>query len=171
MAIELEKKWVLKEIPDLTKYGFELIKAEKLVQSYLSKTERLRIISKPGAKIKEYQHQTKTKIAEGQSIEEAKVITEKEYNKYHKLAYKELIKVRRTYLDISNGYTYEIDHLKFASPRVDIILMEVEFQDKFDTLAAVEANFELPVIFDKYVLADVTDNPLYSNYSLAQAIK
>jgi len=171
MAIELEKKWVLKEIPDLTNHNFEFIKAEKIVQSYLSKDERLRIISKPGAKIKEYFHQIKNKIGEGQSIEESKTITEKEYLKLHKSAYKELTKVRRTYLNVADGFTYEIDHLRFVSPRVDILLMEIEFQDKYQDLLEVDTYFELPEFFDKYILADVTSYPEFSNYQLAQPIK
>jgi len=171
MTIELEKKWVLKEVPDLTAYGFEVVKAEKIVQSYLSKEERLRIISKPGSKIKEYLHQTKVKIGEGQSEETSKVITEKEYIKLYKSAYKELTKVRTTYLNLADNFIYEIDHLKFDKPRVDIVLLEIEFQDQFNDMLAVDVNFNLPEIFDKYILADVTDNPYYSNYQLAKAIK
>jgi hypothetical protein len=170
--LELEKKWLLKRVPDFESHSFEIVAAEEYLQSYLSKSERLRriydILTNDGTVI--YQHFTKEKVGPGTSIEAHRTLDEEEYEELHHRAVRELTKARLTVRDPETGYVYELDEFDFNPPHVRILMLEIEFQDKYTTIEEVDYNFRLPSFVQDCVLADVTGLDSCSNWALAQEI-
>jgi len=168
--LEIEKKWLLREIPDLTQYGFKELKKETIFQTYLSESERLRRIAStehPGKTV--YKHFKKTYVAKGACTEEPKDITEEEYTElFNNSGIADLVKGRTTWLDPEGVYEYEVDYIHYRYPDISIGLLEIEFQKNFKTMEEIDAAFKLPDFMDKYVLMDVTGNPKFTNFNLAR---
>jgi hypothetical protein len=175
--IELEKKWLLKGTPkNLNELSeFEFVKGEFILQSYLSETERIRYIQDPeGKEDDKYQHFFKTRTGNGSAVEELTSITKQEHLEYHTKAIRELSKTRATFKHLETGLNFELDLIEFElaeTGRVNILLLEVEFQDTYNSMAEVDENFVMPDIFEEFVLMDVTDNKNFSNFSLAEPIE
>lgn len=167
--IELEKKWLLKEMPNLEDHGLKLIKSEMFVQTYLGKNERLRAIDSSLSSEVEYQHFTKTPNGNGSSVEDLTILTEEQYATMLENGVSDILKGRVTFHHEESGLNYEVDLLKFEYPRLDIGILEIEFQDKYGTMEDVDAEFTLPDFMSQYVLLDVTGNPNFTNYSLSIA--
>jgi hypothetical protein len=166
--LEIEKKWLMKQAPGFTSLGFKSLGMVQITQTYLNENERIRqVISEWGRKTS-YQHFTKTRVDIGSCVESLTIITEAEYDAYWLKGIRQVRKTRETWLDPSTGLHYEYDVLKFSSGnRNNILLLEVEFQDKYKTMEEVDANFTLPKEIDDCMLFDATDNPRMSNYALA----
>jgi hypothetical protein len=169
--LEIEKKWLMKEVPDFTSLGFKSQGVVQITQTYLNENERLRATTSEWGRKVIYQHFTKTRVGVGSCVEALTDITQEEYEERWRTGIKQVRKSRETWLDPSTGLYYELDQLKFfQANRVNVILLEVEFQDKYKTMEEVNANFVLPDAIDNCMLFDATDNAKMSNYALAYPV-
>lgn len=167
--IELEKKWLLKSIPNLTKTeGFQLISRETFRQSYLNSEERLRWTLSTSNTEDKLEYFKKVNISEGKCSEELKTLTEEEYIELVSKQISWLQKVRTTYIG-PDSFKYEFDDIKYRDKnnRSQFMLLEIEFQDKYSDMTEVDSAFKLPEILDPHVMMDVTGNNKFSNYYLS----
>lgn len=145
--MEIERKFTLKEIPDLTKF-----KKKELEQGYLCTDPTIRVR-------KEDDNYYMTYKGHG-------TLAREEYNlPLNKTAYNSLVKkvegliIKKTrYLIPYDKFTIELD--VFSNPK-DLIFAEVEFE----SLEEAE-NFVSPAWFDK----DVTDDPSYANSNISKKL-
>ena len=155
---EIERRYLIAR-PDLLNLA-TLCKIQKISQTYLSSTEgtvRVRRLEEKGQV--SYVETTKRTLSSIKRLELERPLTEEEYNR--RLATRDprrqtIHKMR--YCLPYGGHTFEIDIFPFWSRQA---LMEVE-------LTSEKEEFTLPPFIR--ILREVTDDPDYSNYSLARIV-
>ena len=177
---ELEKKWLLTQLPKLPEDEFEILSVQTFSQYYLSPTERVRVIDDHGIKgsnRKWIEHFTKTiPDGNGASIEERTVIKESEYHLLLPYFKKKVEKIRTTWVHIESGLHYEFDYIPLGGAFSQdnktsiLVILEIEFQEFYMNIEEVNEKFILPSFMEQYVLLDATGLKQFSNYNLANKI-
>lgn len=155
---EIERKFLIRK-PDLLNLG-SFCKIKEIAQTYLSVPEgtmRVRRTVENG--IVSYTETLKRGITSMRKVEIERTITESEYERRLSMRDPRRQTIHKTrYLLPYNGHTFEIDIYPFWSKQA---VMEIELSSEDET-------FTFPPLIK--VLREVTDEPRYSNHSLAREI-
>ena len=155
---EIERKFLIRR-PDLLNLG-SFCKIKEISQTYLSVPEgtmRVRRTQENG--VVTYTETIKRGITSLRRMEIERTITESEYERRLSARDPRRQTIHKTrYLLPYNGHTFEIDIYPFWSKQA---VMEIE-------LTVEEEPFDLPPMIK--VIREVTEDPHYSNHSLAREI-
>ncbi len=145
--MEIEKKFLLKEMPDLSLYT-----CHEIEQAYLSRNPVLRIRKKDDKYIFTYKQKDKsyTNLQVSKEIEEE--LTEEAYYHLREKADNHIISKSRYLIPLENGLTGELD--VFHGRLEGLYFIEVEFPD-----TETAEGFVPPAWFDR----DVTGDKRYKN--------
>ena len=155
---EIERKFLIRR-PDLLNLG-SLCKVKEISQTYLTATEgsaRVRRTQENGTVT--FTETVKRSLSPMRRMEIERPITEEEYNR--RLAARDPRRqtIHKTRYCLNyNGHLFEIDIYPFWSKQA---VMEVELKSEAET-------FDLPPMIK--VLREVTEDPRYSNHSLAREV-
>ncbi len=165
MELEIERKWFLGEIPEVT---WEHT-VKRIVQIYnpynLDQSERVReIVSEDGSST--FLHCVKTPDGIGTNIEDEREITKDEYlgkaDQYHRAGAHKVVKDRIVFTwgasAENNGWVLELDLFKRPKCVKGLAVLEVE-------LSSIEETPLIPRNFT--VIEEVTGNKYFSNRQLS----
>jgi CYTH domain-containing protein len=163
MALEIERKFLLKSLPKI-----EPKDKIKIEQFYLKRDgiwERVRSWETSSGK-KKWIHTIKTSISPGVNDEVEKNITEKEFKKFKQLCSEEGVESRSI-----NKIRYIYDHKKGIYWEVDdfgndykLIVAEIE-------IPRIDYNIQFPDWISELILMEVTGLKQFSNRSLSIKIE
>jgi len=162
MSIEIERKFLLRSIPD--KKAVEIIKIKQWYLKSGGVWERARSMesNKSGTK---WVHTIKTRISDLSNMEEERSMTKKEFEEFIKKcksspgSAKYIAKERRVYRD--GVLKWEVD---FFSQKCHVIIAEIEIPSE-------DYDLQIPEFIQKKALLEVTGMKQFSNRSLANRIK
>jgi CYTH domain-containing protein len=160
MKIEIERRFLLKSLPDAK--PIEIIKIKQWYLKIDGVWERIRI-EHSNINGKKIIHTVKTKISVMSNMEEEKLISKKEFDKFIKLSKSDksskfISKKRFIYSD--GKHKWEVD---FFDQKCHIIIAEVELP-KEDYL------LNLPIFIQKKLLMEVTGFKQFSSRNLSNKI-
>ena len=156
MALEIERKWLLKRLPNW-EYDCVLSIAQYYVENQVTGTPfRLRQSTNNATGLTTYYHTEKRPISKGVFEETERTLSSSEFEdllqKYP--VHKAIIKDR--HIKLFDGHKYEIDTYK----NITLTTLEVEFNTE-DTQIA------LPEIITSELIMELTGIREFSNYALA----
>lgn len=156
MALEIERKWLLKRLPNWD-YDYVL----SIAQYYVENQEtglpfRLRMSTNTNTGLTSYYHTEKKPISKGVFEETERTLGALEFEELLKqnAAHKEIIKDR--HVKLFEGHKYEIDTYK----NITLTTLEVEFDSE-------NTDITLPDIITIELIMELTGIKEFSNYALA----
>ena len=168
MALEIERRWLLKNIPDkikglqytdeilieqhYLKEGDKVVRYRKIVKNVLSDEMKIQ-------KVKTYFRTTKEQLEVGVFEEKEDEVSERRFRKKFysvQTAYKSIVKKRYIYYDKKNKLKYEFDFYK----NLTLIILEIELKD-------IKQDLKLPKEVEAEVIKELTGDNSFSNYNLA----
>ncbi len=160
VPLEIERKFLLKEEPDLDHAGFADAQRVHIEQMYLVSPDgrEIRIRKRDQGGSATYYRTEKAKLSSGVRHETEKMITATEYLNLKKLkdpATRTLRKNRHCFV-YKNQY-FELDF--FLEPRKGLCVLEIELTEENDKLV-------IPPFVS--VEKEVTDDSFYSNYAISK---
>jgi CYTH domain-containing protein len=155
MNLEIERRWLLKKVPNYLD-DFETL----VITQYYTTSGRYRKTSKPivdGVPQKDvYHHTIKNHISEGICEEIEKEIDADTFKEAVKTSHKVLCKFRYVYK--ANGLKYEIDYLYVN--RQDYVFLEIELTD-------INQSIVIPDFINDLIVKEITGDKTLSNFALA----
>lgn len=153
---EVERRWLLKAMPDL----MTGVPMTSIAQYYVKEGDevvRYRSTIKWGDPEAEpiYYRTTKVKLGEGEWEETEGVITEEEFNSVGLTKDTPRILKSRHYIE-DNGLTWELDNFL----DMNVVILEVELDD-------INQDIEIPEVFKKYIIMEITGIDEFQNLKLA----
>ena len=168
MALEIERRWLLKNIPDkikglqwtdeilieqhYLKEGNEVVRYRRITTNSLTKENKLQ-------KNKTYFKTTKKQLEVGVFEENEEEISERRFKKKFQsiqTPFKSIIKKRYVYYDKKNKLKYEFDRYK----NLTLIILEIE-------LKSIKQKIILPKEVEVEVIKELTGDKNFSNQNLA----
>ncbi|MBU3668732.1 MAG: hypothetical protein FGM57_02050 [Candidatus Taylorbacteria bacterium] len=163
VPIERERKFLVSSV-DLSSIT-ELHSVADITQTYLhtdAPDEVVRVRRRESSFGISYYYTHKKHISSGESLEDERIISRREYDEFLALRDQTRSPVRKKRISFHwNGGFYEIDFFMEPEKHKNLILLEVERPEKSDMSA--------PVVIPPFVkvASEVTDDPMYSNYMLS----
>ena len=160
--IEIERKFLLKSIPDIK--PIEIIKIKQWYLKINGIWERARSMDSNLSGVK-WVHTIKTRISDCSNIEEERELTKKEFEDFIKVCKSSkqnaryITKERR--IHIHDNLKWEVD---VFSQKCHIIIAEVEIPNE-------EYDLDIPDFIQKKSLLEVTGMKQFSNRSLSNRVK
>ena len=156
MALEIERKWLLKRLPNWD-YDYVLSIAQYYVENKLSGLPfRLRMSTNTNTGQTSYYHTEKKPISRGVFEEIERKLTMQEFEELVQLhpVHKAIIKDR--HVKLFDGHKYEIDTYK----NITLTTLEVEFATEDTQIALAE-------VITHEMIMELTGIKEFSNYALA----
>jgi len=150
--LEIERRWLLKELPILKFDEFSSIR------QYYTPAGRFRELYNGSEYF--YYFTIKTTIAVGINKEEETQITKGQFDEAIKTATSYICKDRRKYKD--NGLIYEFDSILLSNDNTipSLYIMEVELDD-------INQPITIPNIIQDVIIREITGEKQYSNFALS----
>jgi CYTH domain-containing protein len=156
MALEIERRFLLKHVPDI-KYDKELL----IVQYYMKDGYRLRSQSDYNTD-KTIYYKTFKKATDNPMVDEEMdvEISVKEFNKLYKpkKVLRSIVKDRNVKFLDKDGLKFEIDNFQDG---LAVVIAEIE-------IPTIDYDLVLPDYIQKVLLLEVTEYRQFKNYNLAE---
>lgn len=163
MNKEVERKWLLAEVPEIT-WDHKVLRIEQIYNPYnVEQSERVRRTIFPDGSVK-FLHCVKTPAGFGASMEDEREISSDEYNgkaeQYHRAGARKVFKERIVfeYGDHILDWVYEVD--VFLKPRAvkGLVVLEVELSD---------ISITPPMPPELKIMSEVTGNKRFANKQIS----
>lgn len=163
MNKEVERKWLLSEVPEIT-WEHQVLTIEQIYNPYnVDRAERVRRITDQEGN-NTFFHCVKTPAGYAASMEDEKEISEDEYNgkadQYHRAGANKVVK-KRIVFEYGNhllDWVYEVDVFQRPKAVKGLVVLEVELSD---------VTIEPPIPDELSVVSEVTGNTKFANKQIS----
>lgn len=161
MKLEIERKFLLKSLPDIS--PIDVIQIDQFyLKNKLGVWERARMCDSSTNGVK-YVHTIKTTVMRGVNMEDEHEMTEEEFNLFKKRCHESssyrFIKKERNVYPNGDGLFWEVDD--FSNSGYNLVVAELEIPDKDYIL-------NIPTFINKRLIMEVTEFKEFSSRNLAK---